>query len=119
MLTSWLRQNTEIVWQPRPYIVISPVGCEGLSALSEDGKTAPPLRRIDEQNLFDKVRNMDKVSSNKLEMETTEHVIPGKAGIQEFSFWVPAFAGTTKKEEKRSWYRMSKEEEFHAGSFIL
>jgi hypothetical protein len=52
-------------------------------------------------------------------METTEHVIPAKAGIQEFSFWVPAFAGTTKREEKRSWYRMSKEEEFHAGSFVL
>jgi hypothetical protein len=105
--------------QARRCIVISHAGCVGLSALSEDGKTAPPLRRTDEQNLFDKVRNMDKVSSNKLEMETTEHVIPAKAGIQEFSFWVPAFAGTTKKEEKRSWYRMSKEEEFHAGSFIL
>jgi hypothetical protein len=58
---------------------------------------------------------MDKVSSNKLEMETTEHVIPAKAGIQEFSFWVPAFAGATKKEEKRSWYRMSKEEKSYAG----
>ena len=114
MLTSWLQQNTEIVWQPHHYIVIFPAGCAGFSALSEDGRTGPPLRRIDEQNLFDKLRNMDKLSSNKLEMETTERVIPAKAGIQEFSFWVPAFAGTTKKEEKRSWYRMSKEEEFHA-----
>jgi len=58
---------------------------------------------------------MDKVNSNKLEMEATERVIPAKVGIQEFFFWVPAFAGTTKKEEKRPWYWMSKEEEFHAG----
>jgi hypothetical protein len=92
--------------------------CARLNTLFDDGRTVPPLRRIDGQNLFNKFRNMDKLNSNKLKIETAEHVIPAKAGIQEFSFWVPAFAGTTKKE-KRSWCRMSKEEESNVESFIL
>jgi hypothetical protein len=43
-------------------------------------------------------------------LEATECVILAYAGIQEFSSWVPAFAGTTNKEEKKSQCRSERGE---------